>query len=342
MTRIHFICLLVLTFAAPPALALDLYSGEVAVEDQSLAERQASVPNALLQVLQKHSGQRDLPVHPALDAALVNAGRNMVAFHYVRRERAQPDGTTAEELRLVARFAEDAIDRIVAELKLPRWQKERPPITVWIVVDDGFERQLMPVEYSYAWDALQDVARLRGLPIQWPDVDPERDGLIDLQLLWGGFTDALPGHGSRAGGDVIVAARREGPVWNVRWNYGSGEQTEGWRIRERDLSFALIDGLHRLTDLVAARDSIAPSALGDWQVELRVAGLASGRDYERVLTYLQGLGVVDDVTVREASPGQVLFALDLNALPQYLEAELRRGGVLQRGVNGRDYVLVPL
>lgn len=342
MIKARSFMLMVALLLPLPATALDLYSGEVAVADRSDRERLEAVPAALLQVLQKHSGQRELPIHPALDEAMVNANRMLLSFHFVSRERGKPDGSVEPELRLVAEFSPALVDAVVADMALPRWRKERHPITIWIVVDDGLGRRLMPLEYTYAWDALMDVARLRGLPIRFPDIDPERDGLIDLQLLWGGFTDALPGHGERRGGDVIVAARREGPVWNVRWNFGHGEETAGWRIRDRDLTFALVDGLHQLTDIVASRDSIAPGGQGDWRIDLKISGVRDAADYARCLAYLEGLGVVDGVEVLEASRGAVLFSIDLNALPQYLVSELERDRVLASGEEANEYRLVPL
>ena len=210
---------------------------------------------------------------------------------------------------------------------------------IWIVVDDGLGRRLMPVEYAYAWDAMTDVANFRGLPISWPELDKETVGQLDLQLLWGGYMDglvALTGNDEAA----IVAARRNGPSWNVRWIFASGGETSSWRIRDRDLSFALVDGLHQLTDLVAARDAIAPSAQGNWQFELAVSGFLGADDYARCLAYLQGLSVVDEVNILEVKPGEIRFALELNALPQYLENEIEKDGILVAGLADDLYQLV--
>lgn len=306
------------------AQAVELYSGEVAVADQGVTERQDAVRSALIQVLQKHSGQRELPLHPALDAALLDANRMLLSFHYRSHERALPDGSINTELRLVANFRPEAVDQVVRDLELPRWRKERRPVTLWVVVDDGYGRRLMPVEYAYAWDAVSDVARLRGMPLKWPELDEEQLEQVDLQLLWGGFTDQVETAGADSAGVVIVAARREGPAWNLRWNFGGGDETTGWRNSDQDLVFALVEGLHRLVDFVAARDAILPSALGDWRYELVVSGLHSGDDYVRCLAYLEGLGLVDGVAVLAATAGEVTFSLDLNAMPEYLLAEIDR------------------
>ena len=106
------------------------------------------------------------------------------------------------------------------------------------------------------------------------------------------------------------------------------------------MSFALVDGLHQLTNLIAARDAIAPSAQGNWQFELLVNGLLDADDYARCLAYLQGLSVVDEVNIVEVWPGEVRFVLELNALPQYLEKEIEKNGILVAGPADERYTLV--
>jgi hypothetical protein len=340
MIRSIKIILVFLIFFSARVQAQDLYSGEVVVEGQSAAERLKSVPAALIQVLQKHSGQRELPMHPALDSALLSANRIMISFFYNEHERVAPDGTTSKEWRLVARFRPDEVERIVQELGLPRWRADRKPITIWVVVDDGLGRRLMPLEYEYAWNALRDISKARGLPLYWPETDNELVQQVDLQLLWGGFTDELPVEAGRGGDVVIVAARREGPVWNVRWNFGSGEQTLGWRVRDTDLSFALVDGLHSLTDFIANRDAITAAGQGNWLSEISISGFRDAEDYARCLAYLEGLAVVDRVNVREAGRGVIRFSLELNAMPEYLKNEIERDDFLIAGLTENDYNIV--
>lgn len=340
MGRLYKLLLIFLALLSTNALALELYSGEVVVLDQGARERLQAVPAALIQVLQKHSGQRELPIHPALDAALVSASRIVVSFHYREHKLVAPDGTQSREWHLVANFLPEAIDRIVREMGLPRWRVDRRPITIWVVVDDGLGRRLLPVEYEYAWNALKDIADTRGLPLFWPDLDDEQMESVDLQLLWGGFTDELPRLGTGGGDVVIVAARREGPTWNVRWNFDDGDETRGWRTRDTDLSFAMVDGLHRLTEYVSARDAIASSGQGQWQSEIRVTGFRNADDYVRCLAYLEGLGVVENVDVLEAGQGAIRFSIELNAMPEYLGKEIERDNVLVFHDSENEYSLV--
>ncbi len=324
-------------FCSLEVLAVDLYTGEVTVKDRSAAERGEAVPAALIQVLQKLSGQRELPLGPALDAALLSANRIMVSFHYQGRARTGPDGSVSDELWLVASFLPEAVDRISRDLELPRWRRERLPVAIWVVVDDGLGRRFKPLEYGYAWDSMTDLAALRGLPVSWPDPLANPDRPIDLQLLWGGFTEEVIDPLAPEGGALIVAARRMGPEWNIRWTWSDGQETAGWRTRGQDLSISLAEGLHSLADHVAARHSIAASAHGYWQVRLDIAGIGDAGDYARCLAYLQGLSLVENVDVEEISGGTVRFVVDVNARPDYLGEAIARGRVLERGATEQEY-----
>ena len=341
MFRILTIAFLVTLVFTAPGRAQDLYSGEISVQGQGESERQDALPAALIQVLQKLSGTRELRPSPVLETALANAEGMVLSFHYTEHEHAAPDGEIHSKLRLVVNFSSTAADRIVRDLALPRWRQSRRPIVLWVVVDDGSSRSLKPLEFQYAWDAMEDVASMRGLPVAWPGLSEELQQQVDLQLLWGGYTEQLLVEGSDSDGVVIVAARREGPEWNVRWNYSDGIGSSSWRTRDRDLSFALVAGVHQLARRVALANSIAPSGPGEWQIEIRVAGLVGAADYARCLAYLHGLSLVDKVGVVEAGPDGIVFDLELNASSEYLGPFIRQDRVLEPGESMHDYRLLP-
>ncbi len=314
-----------------------LYSGEVVVASQAEEERNEVIPEALIQVLQKISGQREMPIAPALDEALQNADRMLLSFRYKSVDRAGPDGNINQELRLVANFMQPEVDRVVQQIGLPRWQQNRPPVQVWAVLDDGRGRQLKPVEYEYAWDAMEDMAALRGLPIEWPELDEEEAQLIDMSLVWGGFTDYLVERGAPGDGVAIVAARREGPQWTLRWNLTASGKNWSWRNTDDELMFALADGIHQMTNQIATANAIAASEQGEWSVDVAIGGLRNAADYASCLGYLQGLSLVTAVDVVGAEPGLVHFRMQLNAAPEYLGEAFNRSTVLVSARTGSDY-----
>jgi hypothetical protein len=328
MIRILLITLLVAvvpvhTFADDAGL----YTGAVAVTGQGAAERREALPQALAHVLRKLSGTRDLESVPGFAEALQGASSLLVTFYYQTVEQPLPDGAVREELRLLARFSETGVDALLRQLRLPVWPPQRSATEIWLVIDDGDGRRIMPAEFDYLRFALDDAADLRGLPLRWPQPDEEGMYPVDLQLLWGGYTEDLAS--PRGDGVLILTAGREGPVWNLRANLGYRHQNWSWRRQDYDLQAGLLATLDAAIDQVAATSAIAAGDLGAWSYDLTVAGLRGAADYEACLGWLQGLSIVERVGVRTAAPGQVTFRLDLNAMPRYLEDAIANGRLLE-------------
>ena len=318
---------------------VNLYSGEVVVASQTEADRNEAIPEALIQVLQKLSGQRELPASPALDDALSHAASLLRSFRYANVSRSAADGTVTQQLHLVAQFMQAEVDRLVQQIGLPRWRQERPEVQIWVVIDDGLSRQLQPLQFGYAWEAMEQVAAVRGLPVSWPELDEEELQLIDMRLVWGGFTDYLVERGAPADGVAIIAARRAGPQWTLRWNLASGGQNWSWQNSDIELLYVLADGLHQMADQIAASNTIAVSEQGSWTIDVSIGELNSADDYVRCLEYLQNLSLVNAVEIVGANPGRVHFRLQLNASAEYLSEAFRRGPVLlpARAGSGYDY-----
>ena len=332
--------LIFITLHLSVALAVaevNLYSGEVVVPSQSEVDRNAAIPDALIQVLQKLSGQREMPISPTLDEAIANANRLLLSFRYRQVERAGPDGVITPELRLVAQFMQSETDRVVQQAGLPRWQQERPAVEIWVVLDDGGKRELKPVEFGYAWESMEDIAAMRGLPLSWPELDEEEAQLVDMRLVWGGFTDYLVERGAPADGVAIIAARREGPVWTLRWNLASDGQNWSWRSSDQELMFALAQGIHQMTDQLAAGNTIAASEQGSGAIDITIGKLNGAADYAACLDYLQKLSLVTAVDILGAEPGRVHFRLQLNASSEHLSAAFDRGSVLLPARAGSEY-----
>jgi len=338
MRTILLLSLLVLApLACRAADVPELYVGEAVVADQGAGERSRALPAALEHVLQKLSGLRQFDDYPLLGPALAQAPQIVLSYHYRKVAGLQADGSTSEELRLVASFDEAAVDGIARALQLPLWQPQRDALAAWLIIDDGVDRRVMPVEYGYAQQVMEQVAERRGQPLAWPSPDEEGSYAVDQQILWGGYTEDLADAGG--GGVLIAAARREGQEWGLRINLGFRGQHWSWRQNDIDLPAALTEGMQQAVDQLAAVQTIAASDLGIWQQDLTVRGLAGAADYRRCLAYLQGISLVDSVAVVSARPGSVTFRLGLTALPSYLEEIIDSGDVLRRAEEGDGYLM---
>jgi hypothetical protein len=328
MRRTLLLCLSLLAAPASPAVAqVDLYSGESVVADQGADERARALPLALEQVLGKLSGLSQFADRPLVAQSLGRAPSIVLSYHYRNVTHPGPDGGEITELRLVARFAQAEVDELARALELPLWEPERPALVTWLIIDDGGERRIMPVEFSDVMEAMTDVAAGRGLKVEWPEPGPDGEYGVDPALLWGGYTEDLATPDGK--GVMIAAARREGPLWAVRINLGYQGQHWASRLEDIDLHAALTLAMHQAVDQIAAAHTIAAADLGSWEQDLTVTGLRHADDYQRLLAYLQGLSVVEGVSVLSARPAAVTFRLALSALPRHLEEALATGGVLE-------------
>lgn len=341
MRRILFLSLIIV-LAAPgfAASRLDLYSGDVPVQGQGQVERADAFPRALKQVLGKLSGLRHFDDRPLVAPALADAGSLVVAFHY--RQQSLPDGAQGpeSETRLVVRFSQPDVDALMRSLALPLWPPDRAPLGIWLVIDDGQSRRVLPVEYGFLREPLTSAAEIRGLPLEWPEPDQTGDYGVDVQLLWGGYTEAL-GEGDGDRNVLLAAARREGPEWNVRFILEYHGAYWSWRGQHIDLQAVLSDAIHQAADEITAAHTIAASDQGSRPHEIVVAGLGSADDYARCMSYLQGLSVVDGVSVQSAEPGRVRMVLEINATPDHFDAALADDGVLEYDDTARHYTFHP-
>lgn len=335
--QINFMILLAANvLAASPA---DLYLGEVSVVDQSTAEQNRVMPVAMEQVLQKLTGLRQFEDYPELQDELSTARAKAITFYYRNRALTQPDGTEAEDLRFIVHFSRPAMDQLMQELQLPIWKPERRPMSVWLVIDDGLTREVLPIEYEYVWAHIKDIAENRGMPIVRPV--PDEFGLfpVDTQLLWGGYTEDLAKYGYANA--LIIAGRREGPEWNLRMNLDYMDQLRSWRNRNTDIQLALSEGINQAIDEIAAQHSIVASDQGQWNIDITVSGVVTAADYARCLDYFESVSLVENIVIRSAATGKVRFELDLNAVPTYLYETLKSDGVLSPGDKENQYELLP-
>ena len=340
MRTIFSVLLLLLpAIASGQAVTIDLYTGEVPVASQDSAERRRALPQALEHVFQKQSGLTYFEDYPLIEPALGNASSILLSFHYRNEETVLADGSEGNVLRLVANFSEAKVDEMVQSLQLPLWKPDRPPLDIWVVVDDGVDRRTFPLEFSYAWRSMGAAAARRGLNVRWPVPDEEGQYQIDAQLLWGGYTEDL-GAGQR-GGVMIAAARREGLEWSVRNNVSYNGEDWTWRVQDIDLQSALTQSMQQAIDRIAAANTIAASELGLWGYQLTIGGLGNAHDYQRCLAYLQSLSVVNHVSVISAGQGNVVFKLELSAVPQYLEEALGTGRFIELNEDNGKYFLLP-
>ena len=133
----------------------DLYETSQPVD----GSRDAAFVEALKTVLVRVSGQRDAPVR---------VGEISDPRKYVQRF-----GFTADNVLQVG-FDSASVDQLLSKAGLPIWGRERPATVVMFGVEEGGAwRWLTADTPAQEREAIERIARGRGLPLKWPVMDAQ-------------------------------------------------------------------------------------------------------------------------------------------------------------------------
>ena len=288
------LALLPALFAVVSAQAVtvpDLYDTAQPVD----GSRDAAFVEALKTVLVRVSGQRDAPLR---------VGEVSDPRKYVQRF-----GFTADNVLEVG-FDSTSVDRLLSNAGLPIWGRERPATVVMFGIEEGGGwRWLAADSPARERDALEKVARQRGLPLKWPVMDAQERA--DASSEAAGLQQVAARYGANA---VLLGRARGGAVqWTLISDEGAAK-TSG----------SLEDGVHLAADTFAHVYAASGSSLGSVIVE--VSGIADLNAYAATLNYLESMTLVRGVSLEQVAGEKLRFRLAVRGDA----ATLRRAIALDR------------
>lgn len=361
-----------LTLAAAPAVAVtldDLYEASVEVAGKGGEARGEGFRRALEEVLIRVSGSSAVLSNPDIEELLEAPERFVQQYRYEALEEdedtaaaADPDGTDAPEAgdagatpaaaagedpepthRLEVSFTGARIEDALRERGVIVWGRQRPEVLVWLAVDDGRERYIIDADGgSPPHQALMAQSRERGLPLLLPLLDVADRSELEFVDISGGFLDAVERASDRYRAEAVLVGhlQRGGGGWQADWNLlGVGERRT-WSARARALDDAVASGVHGATDRLAA--ALAGRTGERTALRVRVQAVDSLDDYARVGDYLKSLVRVRSTNVARVSPGEAVFAVDLQGRPEDLERTIALGNTLVAVERPEGEVRVPV
>jgi hypothetical protein len=265
-----------LFFAVAHAVTVpDLYETSQPVEGSS---RDAAFAEALRTVLVRVSGQRD---------AALRVGEVSDPRKYVQRF-----GFTADNVLQVL-FDSSSVDQLLSKAGLPIWGRERPATVVMFGVEDGASwRWLAADTPARERDAIEKIARQRGLPLKWPVMDAQERAAASSE------SPGLKQAAARYEANAVLLGRARGGVvqWTLLSDEGSAQASGG-----------LDDGVHLAADTFARVFAASGSSLGSVIVE--VAGISDLSAYAATLNYLEGMTLVRGVALEQVAGEKMRFRL---------------------------------
>ena len=220
-------------------------------------------------------------------------------------------------LQLWMAFDPVGIDQALRARHQPVWGRARPLVLVWLAVDDGNgSRHLVSAsDGSDESQALEDEAKLRGLPLRLPLWDLEDQSKVAVADVWGGFQDTLLAASARYSPQAVLIGRlyRDAQgMWHAGWTLRVGEDSTTWNNDGSTPAQVLTAGVDATTDSLSLRFAQVGDVGGGSSILLNVADIHDLAGYTRVLYYLKSLNGVTDVQVDEVKPGTVTYRLALH------------------------------
>lgn len=328
IVRLVFAALLLLAAPASAVEVSGLFEVEVPVSGQGAAERQQAIRTGFDGVLTKVTGRSDVAAAPQSE------GLREAAANYVQqyRYRPGPEVEAGERSQLLwIRFDRQALEQALRRAGVSVWGRARPLTLVWAAVErDGRRTLVGATDIGPVREAVLAAADARGIPVRFPLLDLAEQGRVSAADVWGGFTEPLQEASRRYGAQAVLALRvyqDTGGYWRTRWALNLGQETRRWDLAEERLEGVLGRGVDMAADTLASRFTGAGGSARSSAL-LRVAGVENLAGYQRSRNYLAGLNGVNAVEVHTASPGAVIYRLELEVGTQALARSIPLGNVL--------------
>jgi hypothetical protein len=292
--------------------AASTYAGEVPVATQDEDERDSALGPALVNALVKASGDPGLR-NEAQEVAQANAAGLLRQYSY-RQVEESVDGKTEVRTLLVAQFDRAGVEDLLTQLGRAVWSGPRPPVLVWLLIDDGALKRIASDAQSSALGALTGAASERGLTLQFPRMDLEDTQRADPEALWSGPASSAAEATKRYATPYALIARlsRTATGWSGRFTLTDGSTGTDWTASGADSNTVLTAGANGLAERLMRRYSIAPEEREVADFRVAVAGLRSAADYGTVLEFLGNLPAVGAAVPEGADGERLLLKLTLN------------------------------
>jgi hypothetical protein len=309
----------------------DLYTASVPVADASPETTRAAFTEALRRVLVKATGRDSAARDPAV---MSRFGDPQALVQQFRR-----DGSG----NLWVQFDAAAIRRGLNAAGLPVWGDDRPATVVWLAYDTGSgERDVLAgggtdgaVSAALRRDLLEGAAA-RAVPVVLPLRDSQDLAAVTYADLWGDFTEPVVKASGRYQADAVLIGRARlfpAGMPDVRWTLLVGNERMDWRG-------SIADGPAGLAERLAAR--LASGSAGAQSLRLGISGIQSLDAYGLVLGYLQGLDVIESLSLVAVAADEMTFDLRLRGDRELLARAFAVGRIVEpRDASGGQAAIAP-
>ncbi|MCD9516311.1 DUF2066 domain-containing protein [Photobacterium carnosum] len=325
MLRFALLFLAVLVLPVQAATVNDLYRTQVTLIGSDQQADQAAREQGLANVLVKISGNTDILNNATIKTAITNSGRYVSQLGY-----SQVDGQRAINLS----FDKNQIKQLLIKSKASIWKDQRPNILVWMVDNDGQQRNIL---WDQSTNALvndtKQAADSRGLPLTFPVGDITDETAVNASDLWGGFIDPIAVASTRYHADgLLLAKAQQQPDGNVSLNWqfypqqpskiATAEVQPITGTTSGTLAQSSNKMINQVTDYLANKYAVVLGGVAGGKVNIEVDNIQSTENFFALEKMLNGLTTVNSANAMRIKGDSVIFQLNLQGSEQAFHQEI--------------------
>lgn len=359
------------------AIVVDgIYTTVLEVQSQQSHNREATFNDALMDVLLKASGDRDVLQNHQIISRLFPAEQYVVSFSYsenpayteflrqqsleISNKQSPADNESQGSLPntwvnaaalkgarkplpylIEVNFSENALENAMRNAGIPIWGSVRPNTMFWVVYEEEGQRQLLgQTTRNLFLDFLNHDATRYALPIEFPFADQVDLAAVDIFNLWGLFPDAIDQAKTRyrSDGQLMMRVYKSlSNTWNANWSFSISGENYRSSIAEVDLPRLSEAVVAHVAGVLVDRFSIKPDqAHADGAVQIEVTDIHTFKDYVSLQNFLEKLAAVKRVSVEWVEGLTVGLSLELNTSSTQFFEYLTLSGKLIRLNNATD------
>ncbi|MGI3093411.1 DUF2066 domain-containing protein [Vibrio diabolicus] len=316
----RYLALLLIGWLSLPVYALtqvDIYRAEVVIDSEQNDGESLARQQGMQDVIVRATGSQSSLSNPVIKKALGSSARYISQLSY-----GQVDGKAS--LKML--FNSDQISSLLTQAQLPSWSPNRANILVWMVEEQGYDRNIA-WEHSESSNvaALRSAAKLRGLPITIPVGDFDDVTGVNVSDLWGGFIEPIGQASQRYPADAVLVVRAQGE--QIRWTlYDQSpmrivEAQRSPRNGSASGANAIAEMVDGIADYYASKSAVVVSGKSSKALAVKVLNVTSATDFFRLENALKQLNSVAGTEIKRVRGDELTLNIHLLASQQAFEKE---------------------
>lgn len=331
-TLVAILCLFsTLSFDVSAKTKIDVFHAEVPLSSDKNA-RKIAWGEGLEQVLIRATGDQNVATNEVIKKAMNRGSNYLSQFQY---------GTLNEQPSMVMDFNSAQIKSLLIEADMSYWPAERNNILVWLVDDNGNQKEI-------GWEQsglqsvvnLQTAADLSGLPITLPLGDMQDLTTVSATDVWGSFMAPISEVSQRypVDGVLVMKVSHSGEQAEVNWQLfdmdpekiANNSQSPLTGSESGNSLDAISHAIIQVSSYYASQNQTSINQKAESGLQAHFSGITNAKEFFSLEKQLTSFNSVASVNVKTIQGSNVSFIVELfGSVDDFAKEAARKRGLTQ-------------